>query len=362
MYISVNNCKTQGLRKAYINALNNDRHYPIKELKKIDKNLARTYTNTKYYGGSLKSFWNKVKKFGKKVITTAVRGAKQMYKPMKWMLNTAANNKIVGTLIQKTGNLIGSSVGVPTLGNIVHTAIKGANTISDGIEHVINAIKEKNPSLAVSEIKDVVKDVKDSVDNVVEKVPLSDEQKKKYQETRDKIYDKLPSVIKAEGLAKVKKAAGYLAFLDKNTYTSKERTGKGGRILKPMNRFKKPDIITKNPMLFNRYPKYSAEIIGDVGGRVFGSGKTEGCGLKDKKKSLYSTLTPEQQKEYQEYAKKIHENIDKKLKETGMNGMTNTYSDVYVKKWLDEKSGRIRLDGGESDKREELLKKLKSKL
>ena len=60
MYIPQNSCKTQGLRKAYINSLTNDRHYSIKQIRNIDKNLARTYTNAKYYGGSLKSFWNKV--------------------------------------------------------------------------------------------------------------------------------------------------------------------------------------------------------------------------------------------------------------------------------------------------------------
>jgi hypothetical protein len=267
MYIPQNCCKTQGLRKAYINSLTNDRHYSIKQIRNIDKNLARTYTNAKYYGGSLKSFWNKVKKFGKRVISSAVNTTRQMYKPAKWIINKLANSKTAESVINGIGNAVGSAVGVPGLGAIINTGLKSADTITDSIENIIKNIMDKNPSLTIQEIKNLINKVKTTTENVVNSTNISQEEKDKVKENVNKIYNKLPDVIKSEGIKKVDEAAGYLPVVDFSSLTEKELKGKGGAIRREY-RVIKPILIAKHKELFNGLPAYKAASVGSVAGAI----------------------------------------------------------------------------------------------
>lgn len=280
MYIPQNCCKTQGLRKAYINSLTNDRHYSIKQIRNIDKNLARTYTNAKYYGGSLKSFWNKVKKFGKRVISSAVNTTRQMYKPAKWIINKLANSKTAESVINGIGNAVGSAVGVPGLGAIINTGLKSADTITDSIENIIKNIMDKNPSLTIQEIKNLINKVKTTTENVVNSTNISQEEKDKVKENVNKIYNKLPDVIKSEGFKKVDEAAGYLPVVDFSTLKQKELKGKGG-VIHPKYRVVKPMIITKYKELFKDLPAYKADSVGTVAGAIVGkkiaSKPKDGC-------------------------------------------------------------------------------------
>lgn len=279
MYLSVNNCKTQGLRKAFINSMTNDRHYKIKELKRIDKNLARTYTNTKYYGGSLKSFWQKVKGFGKRVLTSFINANKIFFNAGKKLLDFSRKPG-VKKIIDNVGNAIGKVVGVPTMGSIINAGLDGAKTATDGISSIIEAIKAKNPSLALNEIKGLIQKVKDTVSDAVNKIEMTPAEKEQLEKNKDKVLNKLPDVIKNFGFAKVDKAAGYLPFLDVKTYSETERTGKGGRVLKPRYRFVKPKIITLHKDIFSKLPTYDPDIVGEVGGRVY-LGSSGRCGRVD---------------------------------------------------------------------------------
>ena len=272
MYIARNCCKTQGLRKAYINSTRGDRNYNLKTLRSLDKTLARKYTDTKYYGGSLKSFWKGVKKFGKRIINSAVNTTRNMYKPAKWIIKTVNKSDGLKNVINGVGNAIGSTVGVPGLGKMITTGLGAADKISDGIENVIKNIKDKNPGLAMDEIKHIVGNVKNTVDDVVSQTNISDEEKQKIKDKTQNVYDKLPDVIKDVGYSKAVKAAGYLPFLDPATLKTTERTGKGGAILKPKYRFIKPKIITEHKESFSRLPLYDPKIVGEVGGRMYMSG------------------------------------------------------------------------------------------
>lgn len=289
MYIAENNCRTQGLRKAHINAITADRYKlnkSVKELKKLDasKRLARRFTDIKYYGGSLKSFWNKVKKFGKKVWNSAKKVAKVVYKPVKWGLKTLQKEPIA-TLVSKGADAVGAAVGVPAMGKIVSTAIKGADSVTDVIENLVHGITEKNPNVTVQEAKKLVTTVKDVVDDVGKQMGqenASQEIVNKIKDQGQKVLNKLPTLIKNEGYDKVEKAAGYLPFIDPKTYTKKERTGKGGKILKPAHRFVKPKIVTKYQKIFEKYgvPKYNPDAVGEVGGRLFLGGRFDLGGAK----------------------------------------------------------------------------------
>ena len=267
MYIPQNSCKTQGLRKAYINSLTNDRHYSIKQIRNIDKNLARTYTNAKYYGGSLKSFWNKVKKFGKHIINSAINTTRNMYKPTKWIINKLANSKTAESVINGVGNAVGAAVGVPALGTIINTGLKSADSISDSIENIIKNIMNKNPSLTIQEVKNLINKVKTTTENVVNSTNISQAEKDKVKENVDKIYNKLPDVIKSEGFKKVDEAAGYLPVIDFKTIKERELKGKGGAIKKEF-RVNKPLIITKYKELFKNLPNYNAKTVGTVAGAI----------------------------------------------------------------------------------------------
>ena len=372
MFISQQCCKTQGLRKAYINSLTNDRHYNIKSLKKLDKDLARTYTNTKYYGGSLKTFWNKAKKFGKRILDSAVTVTKNMYKPAKWIIKTISTNDTVKGLVSKAADALGATLGVPGLGKMVTTAITAANNISDKMENIFEKIIEKNPNATKDEIKKLFEMTKEEIMNISNQTNLTTEQKKKVEEALAKIkpkdyinklgekitkgkvkdigdkldkvdlnkvrdtisekvkkimeknptvsrteaeklvkqvegpakeigqtenstedvVDAIPDLIKSEGLEKVNASAGYLPYLNLSTVSSKERVGKGGRILAPTIRVTKPALILKNKDIFKKFgiPEWSAAKVGPVAGalkKLKISPKiatNEGCGIQEDKK------------------------------------------------------------------------------
>ena len=273
MYIPANNYMTQGLRISFIHSLNNDKGYHTKRLRKIDDRLARDYTQTQLYGGSLKSFWGKIKNIGKHVINSAITTTKNMYKPVKWIIKNINKSDAVKGLIEKVGNSAGPAIGVPGLGTMIKTGIQSADKITDGIENVVNNIKNKNPALALKDIKSVVTNIKDTVSDVTNASNMSDEQKKKVNDNVNKVYNALPNVIKEEGLEKVQKAAGYIPFLDSATMKITERTGKKGGVLKPKIRFTKPAIITKNADIFKKYgwSNYNPDTVGTIGGSVFGS-------------------------------------------------------------------------------------------
>lgn len=273
MYISRLSAKTQGLRKAFINAQENDRHYNIKSLRSIDKGLARKYTDAKYYGGSLKSFWEGAKKFGKRILNSAVETTKNMYKGPKMLIDAISKSDTAKNVISKVGNAVGSSFGVPTLGTMINTGITSANSITDMIENIIKNIKNKNPQLAVNDIKNVVKKVKDTTEEITKQTNLKDEEKQKVLDNVKKIYDKLPEVIKSEGLNKVDKAAGYLPFVDVNTLKAVEKKTKsktGGMVNKQAWKITKPIIIRHYKHIFDKLPKYEPQVVADVAAGVYG--------------------------------------------------------------------------------------------
>jgi hypothetical protein len=367
MFISQNNCKTQGLRKAYINAITSDRYKlnkGVKELKKLDasRRLARRFTDIKYYGGSFKSFLSKVKGFGKRIWESAKNVTKNMYKPVKGVIKILQKEP-VKSLVEKGANAVGTAFGVPGLGKIVSTAVKGADSISDILESIVKAITEKNPNVTVQEAKKLVNEVRNVVDDVgsqLGKDNVSEEVIKKIKEQGQQVLQKLPTLIKHEGYDKVEQAAGYLPFLDAKTYKEKERTGKGGRVLEPMKRFLKPKIVTKYQHIFDKYgiPKYSPDIVGKVGGRMFMGGKKiknnecgrMGNGISDKAGRMGGMPNP----------KSIEEHMTKEL---GRKPTDEEFSERWNKiSKSTQKAMYGKKKGGAEESKESLLDILKSRL
>lgn len=283
MYISQINCKTQGLRKAFINSMTNDRHYNIKSLKKLDKDLARTYTNTKYYGGSLKSFFKKIGRFAKKVLNAPAQIASKIYPWMKKGIDAIDKNETAKTLISK----------IPIVGPALPAVVHGLKDITDNVDVLIKDIQEKNPGASFQQIKEIVRKVIGTFNDVKDKVP--EEDRKIIKDQVDKVLKHLPEIIKKEGVAKVDKAAGYLPYLDKSSMKTEERSGKGGRVLAPKIRFMKPPIINKYKEVFSKLPAYDAKAVGEVGGALFNKSWKLPKPIKPKRK-----LTEEERKAQQE--------------------------------------------------------------
>ena len=287
MYISQINCKTQGLRKAFVNSMTNERHYNIKSLKKLDKDLAKTYTNTKYYGGSLKSFWKKIKSFGKKVMNAPAKIASKIYPWMKKGIDKLDKSDTAKELLSK----------IPIVGPAIPAAIHGLKDITDNVDVLIKNIQEKNPGASVQQIKEIIKKITGTFNEVKDKIP--EEDKKIIKDNMDKVLKHLPDLIKKEGVAKVDKAAGYLPYIDKSTMKNEERTGKGGRVLAPKIRFTKPTIINKYKDVFSKLPTYDAKAIGEVGGALYN--KKISSVDKFVKDGKFKGLNDEEKKQFMEY-------------------------------------------------------------
>ena len=160
---------------------------------------------------------------------------------------------------------IGNKYGVKDLDKIVKNVDldKGLETL----EQIIQEIRRVNPNISHSEAKDIVLDIKNTVEEVKKVEPEA------IKNSEEEIIKKLPETIKAEGYAKVKAAAGYLPFIDKTTISTTSRTGKGGRILKPKIKVIKPKIISQHKEIFNKLKEYKPEYVGEVAGRIFNSGE-----------------------------------------------------------------------------------------
>ncbi len=370
MYISQINCKTQGLRKAFINSMTNDRHYNIKSLKKLDKDLARTYTNTKYYGGSLKSFFKKVGRFAKKVLNAPAQIASKIYPWMKKGIDALDKNETAKTLISK----------IPIVGPALPAVVHGLKDITDNVDVLIKDIQEKNPGASFQQIKEIVRKVIGTFNDVKDKVP--EEDKKIIKDQVDKVLKHLPEIIKKEGVAKVDKAAGYLPYLDRSSMKTEERSGKGGRVLAPKIRFMKPPIINKYKEVFSKLPAYDAKAVGEVGGALFNKSWKLPRPSKPKRK-----LTEEEKKAQQEriekslaaenrFAQKEREKWkikgqeeQERMKKENKHGLGKKSGEVTTPPanvgcgrigLAGEKSGRVRMAGDDSE-RAKIIARLRGK-
>lgn len=332
MYIPANNYITPGLRVSFIHSLHNDKAYSIKNLRKIDERLARDYSQTQLYGGSFKSFWKKVSSIGKKVLNAPAQIASKVYPYMKKGIDFLAKNDTAQTLIKS----------IPKAGPIISEGVKQLSKITDTTDKIIENIRNKNPSVAFNEAKNLVTNVRDAVKDVSDKANISEEQKQKIKDNADKVYNALPSLIKTEGLEKVEKAAGYLPFLDSATMKITERTGKNGGVLKPRIRFTKPRIITQHADIFKKYkiPDYNPEVVGTVGGALFNKIKSKG--KKTEEESCGRLLKKDEFKD-----EEVIEND--KLMSKGKSGRAG-------------RAGRVNLAGEEDDDADAFIESVRNKM
>ena len=134
-----------------------------------DKFMMMRY-DSKYGGGKI---WQKIKRFGKRVYNKVI---KPVAKVVKKIVDVAANNPLIQAGITTVGNALGSVVGVPMVGSIVSSSIKGADQVIDSAEKIVTDLRNKK--LNTQEIKNIMNTIKDQVTQAKQQLNDKNENKK----------------------------------------------------------------------------------------------------------------------------------------------------------------------------------------
>ena len=134
-----------------------------------DKFMMMRY-DSKYGGGRI---WQKIKRFGKRVYNKVI---KPVAKVVKKIIDVAANNPLIQAGITTVGNALGSMVGVPVVGTIAASAIKGTDTAIDSAEKIVTDLRNKK--LNTQEIKNIMNTIKDQVTQAKQQLNDAKENKK----------------------------------------------------------------------------------------------------------------------------------------------------------------------------------------
>lgn len=266
----------------------------VKKLKMLDKQAANEYINAKFHGGRLylgRGFGSWLKRSFRKVGNFAKNTFNKVIKPaytkiVKPGLNFLTKTELGKQITNGASTIIGSAVSAlpvvgPVAGPVVQktlpTVLNAADDITTAAEQTVQAIKDKNPQLTISQGKQIVNTIKNTYN------ALNDEMKAVKKEQTKEVFNKLPETVKAEGFEAVMKAAPFLPLLDLTTLKQDETQTKGGK-LKITFKVRKP---TKAEELTKA--KYSAPIVSRVAGRMFigGACSTAGaCGKSEVKPKI----------------------------------------------------------------------------
>ena len=134
-----------------------------------DKFMMMRY-DSKYGGGKI---WQKIKRFGKRVYNKVI---KPVAKVVKKIVDIGANNPLIQAGITTVGNSLGSMVGLPILGNIASTSIKGVDKAIDSAEKIVTDLRNKK--LNTQEIKNIMNTIKDQVTQAKQQLQDAKENKK----------------------------------------------------------------------------------------------------------------------------------------------------------------------------------------
>lgn len=255
------------------------RNLNLKYLKRLDSGLAKNYSDYKMMGGSLKSFFGKIGKFGRKVLSSMPAISKALHTITGKALNflTSDTGK---SIVDKIGNAINSAI--PGLGTVIKQGVPLLKKGYDGLTELINNIHNQNPGVSIDQATQLVKDIYNTSQNIY-KDYKDDKQKaeEKALEQTKEITNKVNDIIKEEGKQEISagllKSAKYLPLftLINPVYTKKSKDG--GMVKLDIPVFKKPTELIKKfvpngPVAVKEYPTAA---IKKYAGRLFLSGE---CG------------------------------------------------------------------------------------
>lgn len=269
----------------------NLRNLNLKYLKQLDSNLSRNYAEYKMMGGSIKSFFQKVNNFGKKVLSAMPRVSKVLHNVTGKVLN-ALNTPTGKAIVDKIGDMVNGVA--PGVGTIIKRIPEVAKKGYDGLTDIINKIHEHAPQVSIEQATNLVKDIYNTSKNIYtdykDEKQKADEKKKEdeknkeelnkkaLEETKD-IAEKLTDVIKEEKgevSAGLMKSAKYLPImrLVNPVYTKKSK--EGGMIDLPIPRYTKPSTLIKRYLGEEANKNYPTAAVNKYAGRLFLAGKCSG--------------------------------------------------------------------------------------
>ncbi len=257
-----------------IGSYKNDSIMNRKLMKVIGRNQYCKYTNRIKYGGKFgdrlinfgKSFYNKILKPGYDHVV------KPVYNATKKLVDIAANNDLANNAIKVVGNMVGSAVEVPGLGNMLSKGVQGVDSAIKISESVVDQL--------VDQKKMDPKDVKEVIDIVSEQVKdFTGKDKETLDNKVNTVKNNLENLdLQKENLTAQDVKAGFKAGLIFYNPVSRKPINKySGRCkmagsIKPIN----PNLLKIMPKLFKKKAitsiKKDIQNAGSKGGRVKMSG------------------------------------------------------------------------------------------
>ena len=250
------------------------RNLNVKNLKRLDSDLAKKYKDFKMMGGSLKTFFKKVGNFGRKVLSTMPRISRVLHKitgKALDFLNSDTGKAIVNTV----GKAVETGLHLPGLSKVINRIPEVAKKGFDGLTDIINNIKKQNPGVSMEQAKDLVQNIYNTSKEIY-KDYQDDKQKaeqKALEETK-KTVDGVNEIVKDEGKQEISagllKAAKYLPLMSLVNPVYVEDK-KGGMIPK----FKKPSNLIKKYLGEQAVKEYPTAAVNKYAGRLYLAGQ---CG------------------------------------------------------------------------------------
>lgn len=278
------------------------RNLNLKYLKRLDSGLAKNYSDYKMMGGSLKSFFGKIGKFGRKVLSSMPAISKALHSITGKALNflTSDTGKAI---VDKIGTAINSAI--PGLGTVIKQGVPLLKKGYDGLTELINNIHNQNPGVSIDQATQLVKDIYNTSQNIYKDYKddrqKAQDQKESEQKTAEQkaleqtkeITDKVNDIIKDEGKQEISagllKSAKYLPLftLVNPVYTKKSKDG--GMVKLDIPIFKKPTELIKKyvpngPIAVKEYPTAA---IKKYAGRLFLAGQCGTSATKNDSGRLY---------------------------------------------------------------------------
>ena len=119
------------------------RNLNVKNLKRLDSNLANKYKDYKIMGGSLKSFFGKIGSFGRKVFNSLPSFSKKLHSLTGKALDFL-NSDTGKSIINSIGQAVETGIKVPGLSKVINRLPEIAKKGFDGLTEIIENIKNKN--------------------------------------------------------------------------------------------------------------------------------------------------------------------------------------------------------------------------
>ena len=226
-----------------------------KLLRFVGRNQYCKHMNRVKYGGK---FGDRLINFGKSFYNNAVKPGfnkvvKPVYNTTKKLIDIAANNDLANNAIKIIGNTVGTALGAPGVGNIISSAIQGADSGIKIGESVVNRlINEKK--LDPDDIKQIFNIIKEQIKGFTGKDKQSLENK------AETVKDNLKDVdLEKENLTKEDVKAGFNAgLIFYNPVNRKPINKYSGRVkmggsIKPIN----PNLLKIMPKLFKKKTLHS---------------------------------------------------------------------------------------------------------